>query len=451
MEIFNNREIALFLWTIAVLLWVSRNSEVRNSFKTLIKTGFVPRLTSLWFTYLGYVAVLVYVLEQLGVWGLPHLKTTIYWTLTAGLLAIWRAVGAEEFREYLKDFVRDNFKLVIAIEFVVAFYSFGLFTELGLVLIATVLAMMIAFVQDKEEYRQVRIFIETLFTTLGLAVTVHAFYQLYIYFEEFAQPGTLVEFALPPILSTLLLPFVYVLYLVARYETVVQKVDRHIGKSRRLRRYAKLKALLHLHVRIPLLNQWASSLGYNQVESKEEVDKTIEEHLKMHRREKCPPAIEEGEGWSPYHAKEFLRDHGLRTGYYHPIPGHEWYAGSNDLRLGDGPLTNTISYHVSGTESAAQLLKLDLNTFWPESEKSARVEFRELVVELVKRALGRALPDEIAAAIDSKGSREIVIEGKCVSVETAHRGTMNTGYLMSFEVRHTDADSTQRGGCNNGE
>jgi len=146
MDILNNREWALVIWIFVLVLFgliSPKMDQVRESFKEAIKAFFARAIVTTLALMLIYIAIMVFGLAKLGLWESHQLKNTLIWTISVATLSLFRLELAKEDPHFLKNSVLDNLKLIAIIQFVVGVYVFGIFVELILVPIMTILGAMV--------------------------------------------------------------------------------------------------------------------------------------------------------------------------------------------------------------------------------------------------------------------------------------------------------------------
>ena len=75
-------------------------------------------------------------------------------------------------QKYLKISLSSQVKLIILVEFLVAFHTYGFITEFILVTTATLLACCSAFVKNKPEYQQVRKVCDNILVIMGTLIFI---------------------------------------------------------------------------------------------------------------------------------------------------------------------------------------------------------------------------------------------------------------------------------------
>ena len=230
-------------------------------------------------------------------------------------------------------------------------------------------------------------------------------------FGEFAKQETFYDFIVPTLLSLLILPYFFLLSLYVNYENVFIRLPFFV-KDIELLRYVKLKSMIRFNFRTEVLKRWASNLATVKIDSKPDIDKSIDELYKLISIENNPPDIAFEAGWSPYSARLFLAEEGLESGHYKSSYDNEWFACSPYLEVGEGILANNIAYYIEGDSSMAKMLKLNLNINRLEQRDCAHLRFLELTQKLCTKAIGILMPDLIVEAILNCENKEEVFGSK---------------------------------------
>jgi hypothetical protein len=273
-ELFNNREVAVFIWVSIFLCWAFTKEGVRIAIKQLI-LAFCNRAILTIFTLMaGYVYLSVDFLSDSGLWGLDQLKNTIMWFIFVASVELFKTNKIYEEKDYFKESIKGHFKLLVVLEFIVAFHSFSLITELIVVPLTTLAAVLLAFSELKDEYKSVENIMSWVLSIFGIFIIGFGLYFIFSNFSQFAQSKTFMDFAIPVILSVLLLPFIYVISVYMRYERILIRVNIYTG-NRFYRIYAKIKALMYFKRDHRNLNEWLSYSCMSDFESRKTINESI--------------------------------------------------------------------------------------------------------------------------------------------------------------------------------
>ncbi len=256
-------------------------------------------------------------------------------------------------------------------------------------------------------------------------------YKLFTKSGDFFQEKTFYDLVIPTTLSILFLPFLYVLSLYVNYQNIWTRLPIFLDDNDVIK-YAKYQSLLSFNFKTSLLRRWFDLVVRKRPDTKKEIDTTILEIKSILKREENPIEVSKDKGWSPYNARLFLEDEGLKTGHYKELYDGEWFASAPPLDIENILLTN-IDYHIDGNRDIATTLKVKLNVFLLENEEIAVNYFFPIADKLCQKALGIELNKELEDAIFDREDVEIMIDSKKCSVK---RDTLNTdGYTLKFTIK----------------
>ncbi len=109
MSIFNNREIAVGIWGAVLFLLCLIKPTLRNSFAQVAAAFFnIKILLSLGLMAI-YIGLLVYGLNELGLWTISQLKNTILWSILVAAVSLFRITDIKNAPSYFKAAIKDNF------------------------------------------------------------------------------------------------------------------------------------------------------------------------------------------------------------------------------------------------------------------------------------------------------------------------------------------------------
>ena len=150
MDIFNTREIAVGIWLLVFAVFVVSIRSIRESLPTLLNAFFEPKILTPIFLLLIYVVLIVFVLYETGIWSPFQLKNTTIWLFSVALpVDISNSSGLQRMNNFFQNKVKNSFKLVAVLEFVIAFYTFPLLVELMIVPVVTFFSDTTSFFRNK--------------------------------------------------------------------------------------------------------------------------------------------------------------------------------------------------------------------------------------------------------------------------------------------------------------
>ncbi|WP_137887910.1 hypothetical protein [Pseudomonas sp. 2FE] len=441
---FNNREIAAVIWIATVIVAASFKSEIRNSLTSLAGAFFKKpivisvALAALWISFC------VWFLSDIGLWDFSNLKTTLVWGVAFAFVTMMDISRISDDSTYFKETIRDTINMTAVVTFIAEAYSFSLLVELIILPLISIVAMMQAIASRSEEHVKVQKFCTGILTSAGIIYLGYGLSSAMTDFGGFATTENLLEFTAPIMLSLLFLPFIYLMSAFVTYENRFLGL-RYSIKDKSLIRYSKLKAIFSFGFNLESLRRWVREIQLRHPTNRAEINKTISEIKHRRKIEKSPPEVDLNEGWSPYAAKDFLSDIGLKTRDYHHSYNNEWTASSNMLELSNGLLPDNIAYYVEGNEKSAKLLKLKLNINNSASAADSDSLFKDTCYILLNKALGE-VPVNMIESIENLESCLAIFEQYKLSISfDEFAGGAKKGYSRKLVIAHLGADNPSLG------
>ncbi len=437
MDILNNREIAIALWLILAATYIysaQKMREVRSAFKKLA-FAFQPRPLVIVFSLAAaYTVAMVYLLLDWELWNIDQLKNTVFWFFSVGLVSIYNLEKIKTDPHFFKNSAIDNLRLLAILQLVIGIYSLPLLAELFLVPFMVVVGMMLPIAESDIKYLQVKKLLNGIVISFGLFTLAYTAYMLATDFKELGQEKTLYDFIVPALLTVMYLPFVFAMMTYSTYETVFVRLQFAV-RDKRLRRLAKLYAVVLFNFRLDAIRRWADHIARVEVISHKQLLSTFAHLRKIKKLEKMKPAVADSQGWSPYVAKDFLLSEGVSTGHYNLIFADEWCASSKMYDIGDNLLCDNFAYYVEGVEGVAKILKIKLNVNDNSRACKANERLLELSGVLVRESLGIDISDSLKDALrfgapyrESHGDKKIVVK------KASWEGHKLGGYDLKIEV-----------------
>lgn len=233
-NIFSTREIALAIWFLVFLIFISRTKEVRQSIIRIIKAIFAKRFILTFSTMLLYILIVIILLSYIRFWDVSLLKDTILWILFSGVVLFMNSDKVESvdyFVNYFSKLIKDNIKIVVVWEFLVNLYIFSLSWEL--ILIPVVFLFTIAetlFPKQGKSYENVAPFGKNVLGLIGLVVVGYVVYRTIAEYEHLFSISNIKSLLLPVLLVILTLPYFYALALYTNYRSFINVV-KHLHRN----------------------------------------------------------------------------------------------------------------------------------------------------------------------------------------------------------------------------
>lgn len=418
MDIFNNREIAIAVWLLVILVYVllsPKMVEVRSSFRHLLLTFFVRQIMSVLGFMVAYMMFVVYFLYEMDLWNTEQIKNTIFWCVSVGFMFLFKIESIKKDKSFFKHSVLDNLKLLAILQFVVGVYTFPVWIEILLVPVLVLISAMTAIAEMDKKHHQVKVILEYCLSVFGVILIVYSLYMLATSFDEFANEKNAYDFFVPPLLTLFYLPFVFFILVYSTYEQVFIRLRFSIANKLH-RNLAKIYALVLLNLRLSLLDRWSYHVARVKVKSHADLVESFRHIFKVRRAESNPIDVPVDLGWSPCQAKEFLACEGLSTGFYNNLFEEEWFALSPMKEFSDGIIPDNIAYYIEGSKEVAKVLKLKVNVNDATKTHQAYQKLESTAEVLSLSSLGLSLSEEMKNAISYCNPYSEKVEGKTIAL-----------------------------------
>ncbi len=272
---FNNREISLVFWLFILITFFLSKKEIRASALNVIKVFFGKKIFTIYLVMTAYEILLIYFLYEIKLWNFLLLKETIYWYFGIAFVSLVNANKVNQDEKYFQKVFKDNLKLIVILEFITTLYPFSLVVELFLVPLLLLIAALSAYTEVyKKKYSQIKKVIDTIFSLIGVVILLFAMYKITMDFYSLINIANLTSFLLPPILTFLFIPFIYLFALLMSYEIFFVRLNFFIKDKNKLR-YTKWKIFTSFHFRLRKLNKFSKEYYLLNEDCDNDIKKTI--------------------------------------------------------------------------------------------------------------------------------------------------------------------------------
>lgn len=239
----NNRELSFILWSFILTSFFFFSSNLRRPFISIIKLIFASKVIFLILITLGYVLLCIYLISLIGFWDLSLLKDTIFWFFGAALILAYKATKLQEGKLTFKEIIIDNIKFVIIIEFIGNQYVMPLTIELILLPLLTIISILSYSAGLKTQYKSIKTLLDWTLSVIGITSFAFALIAAFNDYQNFATFRTLKTFLLPPLLTFLYFPWIYLIALYMVYENLFNRFNVFYKNNRNLLKFAKASSL----------------------------------------------------------------------------------------------------------------------------------------------------------------------------------------------------------------
>lgn len=428
-EIVNTREQAYLILVMSSVLFIQCVSLIRRSFAPAIASLFEKTFLVIYLLNAFYTAGSVYLLKILNFWDWSMLKDTILWFFLAAFPLMYGITRTKDVKIYFKTTLFDLVKFTAILEFVMGLYTFSLWVELGIAVFVVFLSGFKMFVRNAEKYRKELNVIDGI--NIAVIILLVAIEFQFIVFKT----SLIFQFLLPVFHSLLFVPFLYVLALYMRFEVAFAVMKIQIQPNS-LFKYTKRLLMLNFFFNLKGLERWRIHIFRVHPKTKEDILASIRHIKENQKNEKEKPLVLSGDGWSPYLAKDFLIEEGIKIENYINYYDDFWGVTSYSKSLDDEVLSNSLTYGVYGNQHAATQIKLWLQLLNPAHTLTTQVQLASMAASLYKKIFDQQLNQEITNALIDRNEIEMnngIYELKVYKVPYQAR---IGGYDLKFVITH---------------
>jgi hypothetical protein len=261
----STREISILIWLIisfSIFILISQ-----KAFLNVLRFLFHYKIISALFTYLIYCSGIIYILFELDYWNLDLLKDTIIWFLSTGIIIFFN-INKIEKTDYFIKIINDNLKIIIFLEFVINFYTFGIITEL--IVVPTITLIIIVYEYSKytmhknPKHINANKFLQFILSLFTVFIFSHIIYKIIFDYKQLFTNSNIKSLYLPILLTILSFPFYYFLALIMIYEEFFVRIN-FMFSSKKIRRQVKKNILLNANFNLNKLTKIKNSFEKKQV------------------------------------------------------------------------------------------------------------------------------------------------------------------------------------------
>jgi hypothetical protein len=239
----SNRELASATIILGMAAWGLYSNSVRSSMFEVVKGALQWKISVTVLATWLVIGAGIAVLKEAGLWSNALLKDAAIWAVFSGIAIAFRGVSEAEPNAKFKSLATDQIKGVVVFEFLVNVHSMSYPFELAWLLLMMMVTLLIAVGGRDESKRRAVSLLNVVQGLLGLWMLSFIVYSLWQKPSEIFALETLRSFLLPIFLALWVLPFGYVVSLVAGYEALFIRLKIGRRQPLDLRLYSQFKLI----------------------------------------------------------------------------------------------------------------------------------------------------------------------------------------------------------------
>lgn len=263
-DLFNNREKAIFIWLIIFFVWFfssrNRRTGMKQPIVSLLKILFWGKIGIALLTMTIYVALIILFLWKINLWDISLLKDTLFWFVGSAFVMFINMNKVSTEKHYFQKLVLDNIKFVAILQFIINFFVFNIVIELVIVPILFVVTAMLAISKTKPEFSPVKKLLNIVLSIIGIVFILYAISQLVINFKDFATTENLKDFLLTPLLTMAYIPFIYILAVYSAYDSLFTRIGIFVKNNNEFVHYIKWQAFRNCFLNLNKINTFGQQI-----------------------------------------------------------------------------------------------------------------------------------------------------------------------------------------------
>jgi hypothetical protein len=244
----DNREIAALVWLGAAVVWVLSQQNLRASIGGVLKAFLQPLIVVPLAAMFAWIGLELWVGARLALWNVTLTKGTLLWTLGSAAVLFFNCTQAASDPRFFRRTMVATIGVAVFVEFFMNLYVMSLPMELVLQFVLIVLSLLAAVGGIKPEHKPAKVLCEVLLAAIGFALFMYTVRQVYLGWDGIDGRSLLLEFALPIWLTAGLLPFLYILSFYVVYDAAFRGINWATA-DRRSRWRSRLAVVSALHFR----------------------------------------------------------------------------------------------------------------------------------------------------------------------------------------------------------
>jgi len=249
-DIFNNREIATFIWLVVIIVVLLLRRDIRKPIIEIIKLLSSKQMIMVILLMVIYIGLEVLILYKVGFWDVGLTKETIYWIIGSAFILLVNFRDAFKDSVYIKRTVFSSLKLTALIQFIINLYIFSLIAEIIIVGIVTFIAIMDVVSENEEKYAGIHKVTTGILIIFGFVMVTISVLNISSHEEVYFTLENIRKILLPFLLMIGYMPFIYMFALYSEYEILFKRIDIFMGDNKEATRYAKIQIFRLCHLNI---------------------------------------------------------------------------------------------------------------------------------------------------------------------------------------------------------
>lgn len=268
----DSREKSVLSWLLICLCWALFQKDIRISLGNALKVLFRAKILFAFTVMFAYIFFILWLLYNANLWNFALTKDALFWAFGSATVLFMTVNKVSENDAYFKNILKDNLKLIVVLEWLVALHPFHFWVEMIFLPVMLFIFGLSIVTERKKEYSQVKKIMDLILSAIGIFLLCFAILQVANDYSHFVSFDSLRTFLLPIILSFLFIPFLYVFALCITYEALFVRIDTLLKHDKTLARFAKMKIFQQCFLNLKKLDKMTKESSIDLLKMKDKND-----------------------------------------------------------------------------------------------------------------------------------------------------------------------------------
>lgn len=259
--LFNNREIATFIWILIITLIVLIHPKFKSTGMQVVKSFFHWKIISVIILINLYIFLIIILLKQFNLWDYTFLKDTLYFSLFTSTVILIRTSTSNEPHKILLELLFDVIKFTIFFEFIFNYSTNSLLFEILIIPIIVFLTAIVSVSEKKN--KKIHIIFNLILFSLQIYLLIISILRFINQINNLNIQTTTQQFLLTPILTIVLIPMLIIITNIMIFEKINIRLNIKNNISNKDKILLNIKLLLLSKLNIRKLNKYGHSVTYH--------------------------------------------------------------------------------------------------------------------------------------------------------------------------------------------
>lgn len=224
MNVFSTREMATIFWLLIFTFFILTVKKSRKSVLSVLSILFSRNIIIPFILIMSYSGILFLFFSKFKISKYIDLKDVIIWILFIGVPLCYKVVSDKSNKDFFKNIITSNLKLIVFVEFIISTVSFSLMKEIIIAPLFTLLFILESIFSMKKKYSKISKVISYILTVIGFFILYKSFSLAIRNYKGLNSIKTLITILTPISLSVLYLPIIFLFGIYFKHDNIFSRL-----------------------------------------------------------------------------------------------------------------------------------------------------------------------------------------------------------------------------------